>query len=96
MANNNGGKGEEKKVSAADIFGGKMAERTKKIHNEVRGKPVEVKDFSDLPPNIRGGVARLTTAKFGKYASGPNEGKGFFTIHKILHHYFLIDRFRVA
>ena len=34
-------------------------------------------DYTKLPADIQGGIAKLTTAKMGIYQSGPNEGGAF-------------------
>lgn len=57
------------------LFGSKLDG----IHKEVKGEETKVNDFGDLPPGIEDGRAQLTSVKIGKFATGDNKGKPFFS-----------------
>lgn len=56
---------------------GKRFAKVNTALKEHSTKAPEVK-FGDLPPGIRGGIAKLTECKFGIYDKGDNKGQFFF------------------
>ncbi len=61
-------------------FSGKMRD----AYEKGRGEETTVQRFGDLPPGITGGIARLHSAVFQKYATGDNKGQYFFMAQAIV------------
>jgi hypothetical protein len=56
----------------------KYGQRFLQAAEEHREDEVEFSGFSDLPPNINNGVAKLTKCWFGQFENGDNAGEYFF------------------
>lgn len=49
----------------------------KALRDHAKDETTYQMDFTDLPGDITGGVAKLVEAKLGEYKSGPNQGQKF-------------------
>lgn len=66
------------KKSGKNPLNDKYGKRLMKAHNESKDKQTEFGSFSDLPPGINNGIARLVDCRIGTYEKGDNEGENFF------------------